>query len=131
MTRVRTDRHPRYLPSPPFQENSVLHAYAGLICLYLAQPHRPPNVSNEGRSLRDAQQYFDRAKYLDQDNIVATIWSNAVRSAIGLIPKTQPNLIAKIPQLSKAAENRDTPASDDEDMTFNDTSIQRLKRART
>lgn len=77
--RQRADSTLRYLPSPPFQENSVLNAYAGLICLYLAQPHRPCNQSNEGRSLRDAQQYFDRAKYLDQDNMVATAWSNAVR----------------------------------------------------
>ncbi|EKM59258.1 uncharacterized protein PHACADRAFT_85783 [Phanerochaete carnosa HHB-10118-sp] len=68
-----------YLPSPPFQENSVLHAYAGLVCLYLAQPNPAADVSNEGRSLRDAQQYFDRARYLDTNDLVAAAWSNAVR----------------------------------------------------
>jgi hypothetical protein len=25
-----------YLPSPPYQDNSVLHTYAGLLCLRLA-----------------------------------------------------------------------------------------------
>ena len=28
----------RYLPSYPYQDNSVLHVYAGLIALYIAQP---------------------------------------------------------------------------------------------
>ncbi|GJE84253.1 RNA polymerase I-specific transcription initiation factor rrn11 [Phanerochaete sordida] len=101
-----------YLPSPPFQENSVLHAYAGLICLYLAQPNRAADVSSEGRSLRDAQQYLDRARYLDPNNLVAAAWSDA------------------IPQLSTSADDRITPVSDDEDMTL-DGAGQRVKRART
>ena len=57
-----------------------MHTYAGLICLYVAQPQTVPGVSPEGRSLRDAQHYFDRARYLDQDNMVATAWSDAVRT---------------------------------------------------
>lgn len=101
-----------YLPSPPFQENSVLHAYAGLICLYLAQPNGAADVSNEGRSLRDAQQYLDRARYLDPNNMVAAAWADA------------------IPQLS-TSDGRATPVSDDEDMTLDSSTEQRVKRART
>ncbi|KIP10670.1 hypothetical protein PHLGIDRAFT_22116 [Phlebiopsis gigantea 11061_1 CR5-6] len=102
-----------YLPSPPFQENSVLHTYAGLICLYVAQPQVAPGVSPEGRSLRDAQHYFDRARYLDQDNMVATAWSDA------------------IPNFNSSGEDRETPVSDDENMDVETNTVQRVKRART
>ena len=28
----------RYLPSSPYEDNPTLHTYAGLVCIYLAQP---------------------------------------------------------------------------------------------
>lgn len=109
----------------------MLHAYAGLICLYLAQPNRAADVSSEGRSLRDAQQYLDRARYLDPNNLVAAAWSDAVRrhATFSGVPRPH-NLHAQIPQFSTSADDRVTPVSDDEDMTL-DSAGQRVKRART
>jgi hypothetical protein len=34
-----------YLPSPPYQDNSVLHTYAGLLCLRLALSATDANAS--------------------------------------------------------------------------------------
>lgn len=40
--------HPhRYLPSYPYQDNPVLHVYAGLMALYLAQPASASDMSEE------------------------------------------------------------------------------------
>jgi len=91
----------------------VLHAYAGLICLYLAQPNRTADVQNGGRSLRDAQQYLDRARYLDTNDTVAAAWSDAIS------------------QLGVSAGDHDTAVSDDEDVTLDSGTGQRVKRART
>jgi RNA polymerase I-specific transcription initiation factor RRN11 len=62
-----------YLPSFPFQDNPVLHIYAGLISLYIAQPaNEGSNTGNFNTNLlRDAQSHFERAKALDPDNVVA------------------------------------------------------------
>ena len=45
MPSVLTKLSSRYLPSYPYQDNPVLHIYAGLIALYLAQP--PGEISEE------------------------------------------------------------------------------------
>ncbi|KAH9006874.1 hypothetical protein EDB86DRAFT_3060900 [Lactarius hatsudake] len=49
-----------YLPSLPYQENPVLHTYAGLLCLRLA-----PTL------LREARQHLERAQALDPEGVVA------------------------------------------------------------
>lgn len=41
----------RNLPTFPFQDNPVLHVYAGLLAVYLAQPKPNPEVSIEGTPL--------------------------------------------------------------------------------
>jgi len=59
-----------YLPSIPYQDNPVLHTYAGLICLRLAQSNN--NLSGDTQEqgsdqvmLREARQYLERARALD------------------------------------------------------------------
>jgi len=72
-----------YLPSPPYQDNSVLHTYAGLLCLRLAlfaetdlrrgaqgQSRDTPNQT----LLREAQQHLGRARALDPEGVVAQIF---------------------------------------------------------
>ncbi|KAF8484817.1 hypothetical protein DFH94DRAFT_689197 [Russula ochroleuca] len=66
-----------YLPSPPYQDNSVLHTYAGLLCLRLAQSTTDANASRKGGDaseqtlLREAQQHLERARALDPEGVVA------------------------------------------------------------
>lgn len=74
-----------YLPSPPYQDNSVLHVYAGLLCLRLAAPSSGANSScntqgtrpgkitdaSEQTLLREAQQHLERARALDPEDVVA------------------------------------------------------------
>lgn len=46
--RSASHSHPhRYLPSYPYQDNPVLHVYAGLMALYLAQPASASDMSEE------------------------------------------------------------------------------------
>ncbi|RDB22743.1 RNA polymerase I-specific transcription initiation factor rrn11 [Hypsizygus marmoreus] len=103
-----------YLPSFPYQDNPVLHVYAGLICLYLAQP-----VTSSGSApfnailLRDAQSHFDHAKGVDPDNVVAQ------------------GFLDKITDLSNIPRNNGNSAehdSDDESMVLDDSP--RRKRVR-
>ncbi|KAH9977838.1 hypothetical protein BGW80DRAFT_1284445 [Lactifluus volemus] len=61
-----------YLPSIPYQDNPVLHTYAGLICLRLAQWNN--NLSGDTQEqgsdqvmLREARQYLERARALDPE----------------------------------------------------------------
>lgn len=68
----------RYLPSPPYQDNPVLHLYAGLVCLYLVQPTGASAGLTGVRSLRDAEHYLERAKFLDPNNVVARTWLQMV-----------------------------------------------------
>ncbi|KAJ7639022.1 hypothetical protein FB45DRAFT_741229 [Roridomyces roridus] len=56
-----------YLPSFPYQDNALLHIYAGLITLYLAQPSSQGSPFNT-TFLRNARGFFDRAKTLDSGN---------------------------------------------------------------
>jgi len=72
-----------YLPSPPYQDNSVLHTYAGLLCLRLALS-TDANASRtaQGKSgnaseqplLREAQQHLERARVLDPEGVVAQVF---------------------------------------------------------
>lgn len=68
-----------YLPSPPYQDNSVLHTYAGLLCLRLAltaETDSSPGaegqcgVASNQTLLRDARQHLERACALDPEGVV-------------------------------------------------------------
>ncbi|EAU84648.1 hypothetical protein CC1G_00167 [Coprinopsis cinerea okayama7 len=66
-----------YLPAFPYQDNPVLHTYAGLLSLYLAQE----SATDKGLDpilLRDAQSHFDQALTLDPDNVVAQEFSQSI-----------------------------------------------------
>ncbi|KAI0720269.1 hypothetical protein C8T65DRAFT_568049 [Cerioporus squamosus] len=73
-----------YLPSYPYQDNPVLHVYAGLIALYLAQP--AGEISEETRydqgwdanHLRDARAHLERARAIDPSNVVAEAFLSQV-----------------------------------------------------
>ncbi|KAL0573963.1 hypothetical protein V5O48_007978 [Marasmius crinis-equi] len=63
-----------YLPSFPYQDNPVLHTYAGLLCLYLSQSsedeQEPPRINES--TLREARSHLERAMALDPENMVAS-----------------------------------------------------------
>ena len=67
----------RYLPSQPYQDNPSLHLYAGLICIYLAQPFADRATWDEAL-LREAQQHLARATLLDPADVVAKSWLDKV-----------------------------------------------------
>ncbi|KIM46350.1 hypothetical protein M413DRAFT_24088 [Hebeloma cylindrosporum] len=60
-----------YLPSFPYQDNPILHIYAGLSCLYLAQSTSGSSTTFDSILIRDAQAQLEHAKVLDPDNVVA------------------------------------------------------------
>ncbi|KAF8499979.1 hypothetical protein JB92DRAFT_2833980 [Gautieria morchelliformis] len=84
---IKSDRHrdaleelELYLPSFPYQENAVLHIYAGLLCLFLAHPKHlgeESNVDEHAMSLpmnqayvRDCETHLRRAAELDPEHPV-------------------------------------------------------------
>ncbi|KAK0499838.1 hypothetical protein EDD18DRAFT_1152842 [Armillaria luteobubalina] len=70
-----------YLPSFPYQDDPVLHNYAGLLSLYLSQSPISgvdDDVSNHSL-LRSAQVHFRGAKALDSDNVIAAHFLSHVR----------------------------------------------------
>ncbi|KAG7449437.1 uncharacterized protein BT62DRAFT_1054388 [Guyanagaster necrorhizus] len=56
-----------YLPSFPYQDDPVLHNYAGLLSLYLSQP----SISGVDDGML-AQLHFQGAMAIDSDNVIAT-----------------------------------------------------------
>lgn len=83
----------RYLPSFPYQDNPVLHTYAGLLCIFLSQSEDEfqgefldlnlgsgvttkqqyvDTSAHNPTTLRDAQSHLERARALDIDNTVAS-----------------------------------------------------------
>jgi len=74
-----------YLPSPPYQDNPVLHTYAGLLSLRLAvsnisatssdrrNAQGPGKIADASEQplLREAQQHLERARALDPESVVA------------------------------------------------------------
>jgi len=79
-----------YLPSPPYQDNSVLHTYAGLLCLRLAlathagDAKEQRNDASKQTLLREAQQHLDRARTLDPEGVVAQVF---IRKLAQLTPE--------------------------------------------
>ncbi|KAI0774419.1 hypothetical protein C8Q74DRAFT_1368897 [Fomes fomentarius] len=106
-----------YLPSYPYQDNPVLHTYAGLIAFYLAQPSG--DISDETTSghgwdtniLRDAQAHLERARAIDPSNLVAEAF------------------LCQLPGTPHSARDRGAPDSDDEKMDVDGTA-QARKRIR-
>ncbi|KAJ6539554.1 hypothetical protein B0H19DRAFT_960679 [Mycena capillaripes] len=92
-----------YLPSLPYQDNSLLNVYAGLLSMYIAQPASECTIgllyiyswinlalaSQFNPSLlRSAQSYFDRVKVLDPDNAMAEAFLQKVRLAPNSLAST-------------------------------------------
>ncbi|KAJ7929990.1 hypothetical protein B0H13DRAFT_2228379 [Mycena leptocephala] len=70
-----------YLPSLPYQDNPLLHIYAGLISTYIAQPTSQFSQFNPAL-LRSAQSHFERARVLDPDNAMADAFLRKVKSKL-------------------------------------------------
>ncbi|KAN0126878.1 hypothetical protein V8E52_000518 [Russula decolorans] len=102
-----------YLPSPPYQDNSVLHTYAGLLCLRLAQSvsATSTNPSRRNTLLREAQQHLERARALNPESVIAQAF---IRRLTTLTPE------------SNTASNES-----DDDMTEVDSNGLGRKRIRT
>ncbi|XP_006460360.1 hypothetical protein AGABI2DRAFT_67080 [Agaricus bisporus var. bisporus H97] len=67
-----------YLPSFPYQDNPILHIYAGLLSLQLAQKR---DAHTLGQSLlRDAQAHLNQAKTVDPSNTVAEAFLHRVNN---------------------------------------------------
>ncbi len=68
----------RYLPSFPYQDNPILHLYAGLICFHLAD-----HLDNEGGKeslLAQAKGHLDRSLALKSDDVTANAFVGEVRA---------------------------------------------------
>ncbi|KAJ7228480.1 hypothetical protein GGX14DRAFT_346285 [Mycena pura] len=68
-----------YLPSFPYQDNPLLHIYAGLLSLYLAQPALETASQSNPTLLRDAQSHFERARALGPNSTIADAFLWRVR----------------------------------------------------
>ncbi|KAG2156252.1 hypothetical protein DEU56DRAFT_226476 [Suillus clintonianus] len=75
-----------YLPSFPYRDNPVLHVYAGLLCIFVAQPPESAGVNEveetafDSNSLSRAQIFLEHAKALDPHNIVASEFLHKLHS---------------------------------------------------
>lgn len=90
-----------YLPSFPYQDNPVLHIYAGLLCLHLAQ--KPDDSQALDNSyLRDAQSHLNRAKSIDPANVVAEAFLKKIN---GLQKRTSENEIVDSEDEGRRVDN--------------------------
>ncbi|KAG1783097.1 hypothetical protein EV702DRAFT_1176349 [Suillus placidus] len=75
-----------YLPSFPYRDNPVLHVYAGLLCIFIAQPPESAGANEvegttyDSNSLSRAQIFLEHAKALDPCNIVASEFLHKLHS---------------------------------------------------
>jgi len=69
-----------YLPSFPYQEDPVLHIYAALASLYLAESTSASPGGLDRGSLREAQAHLDHAKILDPDNTIIETFTDKISS---------------------------------------------------
>ncbi|KAG1906991.1 uncharacterized protein F5891DRAFT_939827 [Suillus fuscotomentosus] len=84
-----------YLPSFPYRDNPVLHVYAGLLCIFIAQhPESAWSVfegsTYDNNSLSRAQTYLEHAKVLDPNNIVVSEFLHKVRCRDSVQPESSP-----------------------------------------
>ncbi|EGO27767.1 hypothetical protein SERLADRAFT_435521 [Serpula lacrymans var. lacrymans S7.9] len=74
-----------YLPSFPYHDNPVLHVYAGLLSLQLAQSSGEAQADDShalySGTLDHAQTYLERARLLDPNNVVANAFLEKARVA--------------------------------------------------
>ncbi|KAG9032430.1 hypothetical protein FRB95_001483 [Tulasnella sp. JGI-2019a] len=122
-----------YLPIFPYHDNPILHLYAGLLCLYLAQK-RP----SEGKQLlssssmpasldisnlstdraRSAQRYLDRAKTLDPENPTASTFLALLE---GMFP--QAGRIDRDEDEMNDEDDDDDSDSDDDEGRYGDVQL--------
>jgi len=75
-----------YLPSFPYRDNPVLHIYAGLLCIFIAQLPESAGANGvegttyDSNSLSRAQIFLEHAKALDPHNIVASEFLHKLHS---------------------------------------------------
>ncbi|KIK44257.1 hypothetical protein CY34DRAFT_802868 [Suillus luteus UH-Slu-Lm8-n1] len=75
-----------YLPSFPYRDNAVLYVYAGLLCIFIAQPLESTGADEvdgatyDSNSLSRAQIFLEHAKALDPHNIVASEFLHKLHS---------------------------------------------------
>ncbi|KAF8351600.1 hypothetical protein F5887DRAFT_875492 [Amanita rubescens] len=72
-----------YLPSFLYQDNPILHVYAGLLCLYLSQ-EATEDVSRSSQLLREARSHLEHAKELDPDSATAELFIQKVNTYLYL-----------------------------------------------
>ncbi|KAF7355499.1 RNA polymerase I-specific transcription initiation factor rrn11 [Mycena sanguinolenta] len=75
-----------YLPSFPYQDNAVLHVYAGLLSMYIGQRTSGPSQFDPAL-LRSAQTYFERAKVLDPNNSTVESFLQKIQKLNGGVPQ--------------------------------------------
>ncbi|KAF8195665.1 hypothetical protein K438DRAFT_2016944 [Mycena galopus ATCC 62051] len=102
-----------YVPSFPYQDNAVLHVYAGLLCMYIGQPTSQLSPFNP-TLLRSAQTYFERAKVLDPDSSTAEAFLIKIQKLNGGV-----------------AQSTDHEESDDDGLEATSTDKPKRKRVRT
>ncbi|KAH8118618.1 hypothetical protein DFH11DRAFT_688760 [Phellopilus nigrolimitatus] len=83
-----------YLPSFPYQDNAVLHSYAGLMSLSLATEVSFEESNSQNTSvnlLRDARRHFNRSLTIDPDNLVTKTFFEEVSTRLANVhmPGTQ------------------------------------------
>ncbi|KAK7060453.1 hypothetical protein VNI00_001218 [Paramarasmius palmivorus] len=88
--REAVDELELYLPSFPYQDNPVLHTYAGLLCFYLAQEQ---SGSFNESTLREAKAHLDRALNLDPENVVV----QSLLDKVAVIENKDGHMQTKIP----------------------------------
>ncbi|EJT98158.1 hypothetical protein DACRYDRAFT_83901 [Dacryopinax primogenitus] len=76
--RAALDQLELYLHAFPFQDNPALHAYAGMLCLYLAQAGET-TLGADHNLLREARQHFATTMTLDPKNEAAQTYRQMVR----------------------------------------------------
>ncbi|EJD53470.1 hypothetical protein AURDEDRAFT_179937 [Auricularia subglabra TFB-10046 SS5] len=104
LSAARDSQPDSYLPSLPYQDNPVLHTYAGMLCLYLAQPsvssasqpvsqYSQPTGFNQGL-MRDVETHLKRALSLDPANLVAAEMLKKSREILQDTSQRQQTLVA-------------------------------------
>lgn len=102
----------RYLPSFPYQDNPVLHIYAGSICLYMSQdPDSRQDHKSPDSLLEEAKAHFNRVVTIDPQNCMAHIFLDQVSTwnPSGPGKPTDPRHSPRLPQYKDAAPRIRTP----------------------
>ncbi|KAF9268146.1 hypothetical protein L218DRAFT_597969 [Marasmius fiardii PR-910] len=109
-----------YLPSFPYQDNPVLHTYAGLLCLYIAQiPGDGQHTLQFNEStLRVAKAHLERAIGLEPDNAVAKLFLDKISNIQSATSHT-------------AMQQHENQDSDDDVQMNTENSVPKRKRIKT